>query len=50
MVALYLPNQTWRSTGDYVTALLWGSITAEGIKAAVNIAGRLWPVPEKGAQ
>ena len=44
MVALYLNNTTWGSSGDYVKALLWGSATAEGLKAVVNLAGKRWPV------
>jgi hypothetical protein len=44
MVALYLPNATWGSAGNYMTALLWGAATAEGIKAAVGIAGNRWQI------
>jgi hypothetical protein len=43
MVALYLRDATWGSAGDYVTALLWGSATAEGVRAVVNIASNRWP-------
>jgi hypothetical protein len=34
LVALYLPNATWGSPGDYVTALLWGTATAEVVALA----------------
>ena len=44
IVALYLPSATWGSAGDYVTALLWGSATSEGIKAAANVAGKVGPI------
>lgn len=44
MEALYLNSPAWGSAGDYVTALLWGSVTSEGVKLIVNIVAKQWPI------
>jgi len=44
MAALYLNAPAWGSAGDYVAALLWGSVTSEGIKLIVNVIGKRWPI------
>jgi hypothetical protein len=43
MAALYLKTPAWGSAGDYVAALLWGSVTSEGIRLIVTIVGKRWP-------
>jgi len=48
MVALYLTNSTWGSSGDYITALLWGSAASEGVKAAAKLITRFSPTPQGG--
>lgn len=44
MEALYLNSPTWGSAGDYVTAVLWGSATSEGVKLIVNVVAKQWPI------
>jgi hypothetical protein len=44
MEALYLNTPAWGSAGDYLTALLWGAVTSEGVKLIVNIARQQWPI------
>jgi hypothetical protein len=44
MAALYLKTPAWGSAGDYIAALLWGSVTSEGIKLIVNVVGKRWPI------
>ena len=44
MAALYLTVPTWGSAGDYIAALLWGSVTSEGVKLVVNAVGKRWPL------
>jgi len=50
MVALYLKNPTWGSSGDYVTALLWGSGTAEGLKLLATTVSSRFPAPAGSPQ
>lgn len=37
LVALYVPDATWGTAGDYLTALLWGAVTAEAIKQVATL-------------
>ena len=43
-VAQYLAGSSWGSVKDYMQAFLWGAVVAEGIKAVVNLVGRVWPL------
>jgi hypothetical protein len=43
LATLYLADATWGEPVDYLTALLWGGITAEGVKLASALADRTWP-------
>jgi hypothetical protein len=37
MAALYLNSPAWGSAGDYITAVLWGSVTSEGLKLVAGL-------------
>jgi hypothetical protein len=43
LATLYLADATWGEPVDYLNALLWGGITAEGVKLATALADRTWP-------
>lgn len=43
LATLYFADATWGEPLDYLSALLWGGITAEGVKLATALADRSWP-------
>jgi hypothetical protein len=43
LLALYVTDPAWGETSDYLAAVLWGAVTAEGVKLAAAIADRVWP-------
>jgi hypothetical protein len=43
MAKLYLGDPSWGEPTDYLTALLWGGLTGEGVKLAVSMADRVFP-------
>jgi hypothetical protein len=43
LLAVYLTTPAWGAPGDYLKALLWGSVVSEGAKAVTKIAARQWP-------
>jgi hypothetical protein len=42
LVALYFADSSWGEPQDYLAALLWGGVTAEGVKLLAAIADRRW--------
>jgi hypothetical protein len=43
LLALYLSNAAWGEPKDYLQALLWGAVVAEGVKLAGALVARAWP-------
>jgi hypothetical protein len=43
MLVLYFPEVAWGQPKDYLQALLWGAVVAEGVKLAGALASRAWP-------
>jgi len=43
MASLYLADASWGQPTDYLSALLWGGLTGEGVKAATAIADKVFP-------
>jgi hypothetical protein len=43
LVALYATSPTWGSPGDYLKALLWGTVVSEGVKQVTALVARTGP-------
>jgi hypothetical protein len=41
LLTLYFPTATWGGPGDYLKAILWGSVVSEGIKYVTSLVGRV---------
>jgi hypothetical protein len=43
LVALYATSATWGTPGDYLKALLWGTVVSEGVKQVTALVARTGP-------
>lgn len=43
LILLYFASPTWGTPGDYLKALLWGSVVSEGVKQVTALVARTGP-------
>jgi hypothetical protein len=43
LLALYVSSDTWGAPGDYLKAILWGSVVSEGVKYVAALVARTGP-------